>query len=71
MTAVDGTAFLVGDGGRLAVVEEEEATAFRWAACEGSVTVATVLVLCDWRATLKRLERLVDDASCVDEEAIV
>lgn len=66
---VDWTVFLEGDGGRIAV--EDEATAFLCAAWDGRVTVATVLVLCDWRATLKRFGRLVDWTSCLDEEAIV
>lgn len=49
----------------MAVVED--ATAFLCAAWEGRVTVATVLVLCDWRATLNRFGRLADWASCLDE----
>lgn len=46
----------MGDVGGLA----DDVTAFLCAAWEGKVTVATVLVLWDWRATLKRFGRLAD-----------
>lgn len=49
-------------------VVETMACSFLWAACEGSLTVATVLVLWDCKATLKRPGLLVDCASCVDEK---
>lgn len=45
---VDGSGFLGGDAGTLI---------FRWAACDGSVTAATLLV-CDCNATLMRFVRL-------------